>query len=217
MSKFTRRHIGLAAGMAVAAGLTAGALIAMTAHAADTPLVVGETPPDFTWTDINGEEITLSDFADQTVVLEWNNPECPYVMRHYQGSGAMPALQEAATAEGVVWITINSSGEGKQGYRDTEGMLEHVETVGMASTHVLLDHDGTLGHMYAATNTPHMYIVDHGTLAYQGAIDDNPFATGEDKANAHNYVRAALDSIAAGEPIETPQTLAYGCSMKYAS
>jgi hypothetical protein len=215
MFTITRRHLGLAAGMVAAAGLTAGALIAYTAGAADVEPLIGEPAPDFSATDIQGEPLTLSDFAGETVVLEWNNPECPYVMRHYR-TGNMQSLQAEATDEGVVWITINSSAEGKQGYRDADGMAEYVATVDGSPSRVLLDHSGELGHLYAAKATPHMYVIDEGALAYQGAIDDRPTASGG-LDGVHNYVRAALDAIAAGEPVETPQTVAYGCTMKYAS
>ena len=216
MTIVTRRHLGLAAGMVAAAGLTAGALVAATARAQDIAPTNGEAPPDFTRADIMGAPVTLSDFADTTVVLEWNNPECPYVMRHYQGTGNIPALQAEATADGVVWITINSSAEGQQGYRDEAGYAEYIAEVNGAPTHLVLDHAGDLGHMYAAKATPHMYVIERGALVYQGAIDDKPAASGGFDG-VTNYVRAALDSIAAGEPIETAQTVAYGCTVKYAS
>jgi peroxiredoxin len=204
--------------MLATAGLTAGALIAATARAADVSPTIGAPAPAFTATDINGEAVALSDFADKTVVIEFNNPECPYVMRHYQGTGNMPRLQAEATGEGVVWLTINSSAEGLQGYRDEEGYKAYLAETEASPSHAILDHSGAIGHLYAAKATPHMYVIDKGTLVYQGAIDDRATASrNEGVEGAHNYVRAALDAIAAGEPVETAQTTAYGCAMKFAS
>ena len=220
MTIVNRRHLGLAAGMIATAGLTAGALVAATARAVDVAPTNGEAPPDFTSADVHGEAFTLSDFADRTVVLEWNNPECPYVMRHYRAAdgapGNIPSLQAEAASEEVVWITINSSADGQQGHRDAAGYVEHMASVDGAPARLLLDHSGELGHLYAAKTTPHLYVVDAGTLVYQGAIDSKATASGGFDG-VTNYVRAALDAIAAGEPIETPQTVAYGCTVKYAS
>jgi hypothetical protein len=214
----TRRTLGFAAGMMATAGLTAGALVAHVAKAQDVTPAIGAPAPAFSTTDIQGQTVAISDYADQTVVIEFNNPECPYVMRHYQGTGNMPALQAEAAAEGVVWITVNSSAEGQQGHRDPDGMAEYMASVNGAPTRIVLDHSGDIGHLYAAKATPHMYVVDEGSLVYQGAIDDKPTASSrEGVEDAHNYVRAALDSIAAGEPVEVAQTTAYGCTMKFAS
>lgn len=218
MIAITVRGVGLAAGMIATAGLTAGALIARAAGAADTPLIVGEAAPGFSTVDIQSAPVALSDYADKTVVVEFNNPECPYVMRHYEGTGNIPALQAEAAAEGVVWITINSSAEGQQGHRNAAGMAAYMAEVNGKPTRVVLDHSGDIGHLYAAKATPHMYVIEQGTLRYQGAIDDRPTASrSQGVEGATNYVRAALDSIAAGEPVAVPETVAYGCTMKFAS
>ncbi len=217
MIALTRRSLGLAAGMIATAALTAGALIAATAGAADIPLTVGDPAPDFTTTDIAGETVVLSALADRTVVIEFNNPACPYTMRHYR-TGNMPRLQAEATSEGVVWLTINASGEGKPGYRDVAGMQAYLAETEAAPTHAILDPSGAIGHLYAAKATPHMYVIHEGVLVYQGAIDDLATASrSRDVAGAHNYVRAALEAIAAGAAIETPETIAYGCAMEFAS
>jgi hypothetical protein len=218
MIALTRRHLGLAAGMIVTAALTAGALIAHAADAADAPLVVGEAAPGFSTVDVVSAPIALSDYADKTVVIEFNNPECPYVMRHYQGTGNMPALQAEATAQGVVWITINSSAEGQQGYRNAAGMAAYMAEVNGKPTRIVLDHSGDIGHLFAAKATPHMYVIERGTLRYQGAIDDRPTASrSQGVEGATNYVREALNAIAAGRPVAVPETVAYGCTMKFAS
>jgi hypothetical protein len=218
MFALSRRNLGLAAGMIATAALTAGALIAYTAHAEDTLPKVGAPAPDFTAADINGKTVKLSDFADKTVVLEWNNPECPFVMRHYQTVGDLPKLQAEATGQGVVWLTVNSSAEGQQGYRDEAGYKAYLTQTKASPSHAILDHSGKLGHLYAAKATPNMYVIDKGKLVYEGAIDDRATASpsvGVD--GAHNYVRAALDAIAKGQPVAKPQTVAYGCSVKYSS
>ncbi len=218
MIVFTRRGLGLAAGMIATAGLTAGALIARAADAADVSPTIGAAAPGFSTTDIANAPLALSDYADKTVVIEFNNPECPYVMRHYEGTGNMPALQAETAAEGVVWITINSSAEGQQGHRDAAGMAEYMASVNGQPTRIALDHSGDLGHLYAAKATPHMYVIEQGTMRYQGAIDDRPTASrSQGVEGATNYVREALNAIAAGEPVAVTETVAYGCTMKFAS
>jgi hypothetical protein len=218
MTVLTRRGLGLAAGMLATAGLTAGALIAHAAGAQDVTPSIDAPAPGFSAVDIAGQTVDLSGYADRTVVIEFNNPECPYVMRHYQGTGNMPALQAEATGEGVVWITINSSGEGQQGHRDAAGMAAYLAETDAAPSHAVLDHSAEIGHLYAAKATPHMYVIEAGVLRYQGAIDDRPTASrSQGVEGATNYVRAALDAIAAGETVEVAQTVAYGCTMKFAS
>lgn len=172
--------------------------------------------PAFTAMNAAGETVNLSDFAGKTVVLEWINYGCPYVQKHY-GSGNMQALQEKYTAAGVVWLSINSSAEGKQGYFTGEDLAKQNADHNNKATHYLLDTDGTIGKAYGATATPHMFVIDgEGHIVYQGAIDSISTADKADIEKAENYVTAALDGVAAGTEIATPSTQAYGCGIKYA-
>ena len=85
-----------------------------------------------------------------------------------------------------------------------------------APSDFLLDPEGGLGHLYDARATPHMVVIDRGgRVAYMGAIDDKPSTRLADVNTAHNYVVAALDAIAAGQPVAVTATHAYGCSIKY--
>lgn len=182
---------------------------------ATTGAVVGEPAPDFTLTDTNGTEHSLSDFAGQIVVLEWTNHQCPYVMKHYE-TGNMQKLQEAATSDGVVWLTIASSAPGKQGHTSPEEANEIIAETGAKPTARLLDADGTVGKLYDAKVTPHMYVINpEGVLVYNGAIDSDPSPRFETVETADNYVMAALEALKNGEEIETAQTQPYGCSVKY--
>ncbi|MDQ8193981.1 thioredoxin family protein [Coraliomargarita sp. SDUM461004] len=176
---------------------------------------VGAQAPDFTLTDTTGKQHRLSDFTGQYVVLEWTNRHCPFVMKHY-GEGDMQALQESMTADGVVWLQVISSAEGKQGYvTPAEGEVLR-ESQGMHSTAMLLDTSGSVGRQYDARTTPHMYLINpEGTLVYQGAIDSIKSARQSDIAKAKNYVKAAYESAKAGEPVEDATTVPYGCSVKY--
>lgn len=208
---------GFMAFMAVAA-LSLG-LIAENAYAEDKAAapaaVVGQSAPDFTGTDSNGKSHRLSDFKGKTVVLEWTNHECPFVKKHYN-TGNMQALQKEAVAQGAVWLTVLSSAEGKQGFTTPEQANEVIKTVGSAETARILDPSGEIGRLYGAKTTPHMFIVNgEGTLAYAGAIDDNPSPAPEDVKGAKNYVREALAELAAGKPVTMAQTNAYGCGVKY--
>jgi peroxiredoxin len=177
---------------------------------------IGEMAPAITATDTKGAAVSLDALRGKTIVLEWTNHQCPYVRKHYE-SGNMQKLQAEATAADVVWISIISSGPGKQGAVSADEANTLTTDRGAKPTHVVLDADGTIGKAYEAKTTPHMYIIDKdGKLVYMGAIDDKPTAKAEDVAGATNYVTAALADIAAGKPVATAVTESYGCSVKYA-
>src|SRR5205085_5175921 len=176
---------------------------------------VGEAAPDFTATDSNGKTQHLADLKGKYVVLEWHNQGCPYTKKHYD-SGNMQRLQKEWTEKGVVWFTVVSSAPGTQGYVTADEENDYVKRINAAPTAVLLDPDGTVGHLYAAKTTPHMYVIDpQGTLVYQGAIDDHPTSDPADISGSKNYVSAALRSAIGGQPIAEATTRPYGCSVKY--
>jgi peroxiredoxin len=195
--------------------LSAVALMLVVAFPAQA-LEIGKPAPDFKMKNIQDKFETLSQYKGRIVVLEWTNPGCPFVHKHYDKRN-MQNLQHYAVSKGVEWISINSSAQNKEGYLEAEGAKESVlEHKALASAYIL-DHKGTLGHLYGAKATPHMFVIDKdGNLAYEGAIDDKPTPDINDNATAHNYVKAAIDELLAGKPVTTPQTRAYGCSVKYA-
>lgn len=213
---FSRRNFSLAAGMAAAVALTAGALIASTAEAAPSA-AVGASAPAFTGTTSNGETVSLSDFAGKTVVLEWTNDGCPFVKKHYSTPPSnMQTLQKTATGDDIVWLTVISSRPGSQGHVTPDEANELTTSRGAAPSHVILDESGDIGRLYGAKTTPHMYVVTpEGELVYDGAIDSIPSAKVDDIAKAENYVTAALGNLEAGEPVATPATKPYGCAVKY--
>jgi peroxiredoxin len=175
----------------------------------------GAVAPDFTLTDSTGTTHSLSDFKGSYVVLEWTNHECPFVVKHYT-EGHMQALQEKMTEKGVVWLQVNSGAAGKQGHVTPAQAEALREAKGFKSTAYLLDSDGKVGRLYDARTTPHMYLIDpEGTLIYQGAIDSIKSRDPADVEEAVNYVEAAYKSHKKGEPVETPTSIAYGCSVKY--
>jgi peroxiredoxin len=176
---------------------------------------VGRPAPEFTGVDSMGKTQRLSDYRGKTVVLEWTNHECPYVGKHY-GSGNMQALQKEARAQGIVWLSVISSAPGKQGNVSAQQANELTRSRGAAPSAVILDPQGTIGRLYGAKTTPHMYIVDpQGTLVYMGGIDDRPTTNRADIATAKNYVRAALAELRTGKPVSQAVTRPYGCSVKY--
>ncbi|MCC5789480.1 MAG: redoxin domain-containing protein [Opitutales bacterium] len=176
---------------------------------------VGEPAPEFTLTDSNGVEHSLSDFEGQFVILEWINHECPFVVKFYS-VGKMQELQQTYTAQGAVWLKINSSAPGKQGHMTPEQANEIAEEKEVNATATLLDHDGEVGRLYSARVTPHMYIINpEGVLVYNGAIDSIRSANSDDIAEAENYVVSAMTAAMAGEEIENPVTQPYGCTVKY--
>lgn len=196
------------------------ALAAMAVFCVSGPVFataqVGQPAPDFTFTDIAGNPFTLSDHKGQVVVLEWTNHECPFVVKHYD-SGNMQAVQAKAKEQGAYWVTINSSAPGLQGHLDPVKSAELAKEKNAAHDVKISDESGQIGKAYDAKTTPHMYVIDKdGTLVYAGAIDDNSSPNPETVKTAKNYVLAALDDLANGRAVETPQTQPYGCAVKYA-
>jgi peroxiredoxin len=184
----------------------------LSAFAAVEP---GEVAPDFTLTDSKGTSHKLSDFRGKLVVLEWLNHECPFVKKHYSG-GNMQKLQQEYTAKGVVWLSIISSAPGKQGHRTGPQAEADTKDKNAAPTAVLLDPSGEVGKKYDAKTTPEMFVLDkEGKILYAGAIDSIKSTDSADIAKAENHVRAALDAALAGQPVPTPKTTPYGCSVKY--
>jgi AhpC/TSA family len=176
---------------------------------------VGERAPDFTATDSNGKTHTLSEYAGKYVVLEWTNRDCPFTKKHYK-SGNMQALQRQWTSRGVIWLTVASSAPGAEGYVTAADENAYLAQSGAAPTAVLLDPTGTLGHLYDAKTTPHMFVINpHGQLIYDGAIDDRPTTDPADVTGAKNYVSLALDEAMAGKAVSVPTSRPYGCSIKY--
>ena len=175
----------------------------------------GEEAPDFTLTDSKGISHKLSDFRGKLVVLEWLNHECPFVKKHYSG-GDMQKLQKEYTAKGVVWLSIISSAPGKQGHRTGPQAEADTKDKNAAPTAVLLDPSGEVGKKYDAKTTPEMFVLDkEGKILYAGAIDSIKSTDSADIAKAEKHVRAALDAALAGQPVPTPKTKPYGCSVKY--
>jgi peroxiredoxin len=175
----------------------------------------GEEAPDFTLTDSKGTSHKLSDFRGKLVVLEWLNHECPFVKKHYSG-GDMQKLQKEYTAKGVVWLSIISSAPGKQGHRTGPQAEADTKDKNASPTAVLLDPSGEVGKNYDAKTTPEMFVLDkEGKILYAGAIDSIKSTDSADITKAENHVRQALDAALAGQPVPTPKTKPYGCSVKY--
>jgi peroxiredoxin len=178
-------------------------------------LRVGEPAPGFEGVDTGGNVHRLADYRGKTVVLEWTNHDCPYVRKHY-GAGNMQAQQREAAAQGVVWLSIISSAPGKQGHVSPEEAGELTRKRKAAPLAVILDSEGRIGRAYHARTTPHMFIIDaSGVLVYMGGMDSISTASPDDIPQATQYVRVALQELAAGKPVSTPVTRPYGCSVKY--
>ncbi len=198
------------------AGLVSALLVAGLAMPASAQVQIGQEAPDFTLSDTQGRPIRLFDFRGKAVVLEWVNPGCPFVRKHYE-SGNLPASQQTARGQGVVWLAISSTARSSGDYL-APGALQAWMQGRKAAVHAtLMDDEGKLGRAYGARTTPHMYLIDaQGLLRYAGAIDSKPTANPADIATARNYVNQALAELLAGQPISQPATQAYGCSVKYA-
>lgn len=177
----------------------------------------GQQAANFTLTNAYGKRVSLNQFRGKTVVLEWHNPGCPFVQKHYD-SGNMQRTQAAARKQGVVWLSINSGAKGKQGYMSGKQAAALIKKEKAQPSHYLFDRDGSVGKLYGARTTPHMYIINaKGILVYQGGIDSIPSAKVDDIKKARNHVTGALNEIAAGKAVSVKRSRPYGCSVKYAS
>ncbi len=189
-------------------------------HAAAAPengtTLVGKAAPDFTTTDIDGKSVKLSDLKGKIVVLEWNNPECPFVVKHYDSKNMQKIQAEATAKPDVVWLSVNSSAEGLQGHMTAAQAKEYVTKQDAKPSHYILDSKGEIGKLYQAKTTPHMFVIDkEGVLAYAGAIDNDPSPRQGGIATAQNYVLAAVNALAEGKKIEVATSQPYGCGVKY--
>lgn len=178
-------------------------------------VTIGDRAPDFSLEDPLGQTHFLSDYMGKYVVLEWINHGCPFVKKHYK-DGHMQKLQKAFTEDDVIWLSINSGAPGKQGHWTPEKAIAETEAHNAHPTAILLDSDGSVGRLYDARTTPHMFLINpEGVLIYQGAIDSIPSADPADVPKATNYIQKAFDEASSGQSVSEPQTRPYGCSVKY--
>jgi hypothetical protein len=200
--------------------IAAAALLATTSQAwaqAAAAATVGQAAPNFSAKDVNGKTVSLADFKGKTVVLEWVNPGCPYVRKHYDG-GNMQGTQQDAVAKNVVWLAVNSTGTDHPDYLAPSKLAAWMKEKKAPATHTLMDEDGKIGKAYGARTTPHLYIIDgKGMLVYAGGIDSIPTASAADIPKATNYVKVSLSEMAGGKQLSNSVTRAYGCSVKYKS
>ena len=189
--------------------------LALAAAATAQAVTVGKPAPEFAAPDLQGKAVKLSDYRGKYVVLEWTNPECPYVRRHYN-SGNMPALQKELGAKDVVWLSVNSTNQASGEFKTPQEMAKWMSEQGAAPKATLIDKDSKVGKLYDARTTPHMYVIDpQGRLIYAGAIDDKRWASEAETKKAKNHVRAALGEAMAGKPVSVAATSPYGCTVKY--
>lgn len=204
-----RRHFSSA--------LVAGLTLACTAIPAHAAADIGQPAPAFSAQGADGKPVSLADYKGKTVVLEWTNHDCPFVKKHYD-SGNIPALQKDAAAKGIVWLQVISSAPGQQGQVDGPTALKLNSARQAQPAGTVLDPQGTVGKLYGAQTTPHIYIIDaQGKLAYKGGIDSIASSNQADIAKADKYVANALAAIASGQKVAQASTRPYGCSVKYAS
>lgn len=210
---------GIIAGVVAAAGTAAAVMMgagaaASTAAATAPAVAVGEQAPDFHLADLDGNDHYLSSYlaTGNIVVLEWYSPMCPWVVKHYEnGHNTMNDLVNKYEGEDVVWLRVNSAADTHK-YGDPQINRDKIEKWNI-TTPMLMDAEGTVGKMYQATNTPHMYVIgSDGLVAYAGAIDND---VSTDAVGDVNYVEQAVDALLAGETITTSETQPYGCSIKF--
>jgi peroxiredoxin len=187
----------------------------LAAAGAQAAASVGQPAPDITLKDTTGKTVRLSDFKGKHVVLEWTNPGCPFVRKHYD-SGNMPATQKDAAGKNVVWLAVNSTEKASGDYLEPAKLTSWLKERQSVPTAILMDEEGTAGRAYGARTTPHMYIVNpQGQLIYAGGIDSIASAKADDIPRTTNYVKTGLAEALAGKPLTASTTRPYGCSIKY--
>ena len=197
--------------------LLTASVLALASVAACAAATVGQPAPTFSVVDTAGKAVNLADFKGRHVVLEWVNPECPFVMKHY-GSANMQGTQKAAAAKGVVWLAVNSTAADHSEYKSPAVLAQWMQAQKAAASATLMDADGRIGRAYGARTTPHMYIIDpQGKLVYAGGIDNKPSTNPADIPGATNHVKVALAESVAGKAVSQATTRPYGCSIKYSS
>jgi hypothetical protein len=195
--------------------LALSALLVAVAPGAFAAAAIGQAAPAFSAVDTAGQRVSLADFKGRHVVLEWVNPECPFVRKHYE-SGNMQATQKAATARGVVWLAVDSTRPDHPDFKPPATLAAWMARSKAVPTATLIDSDGTIGRAYGARTTPHLYVIDPpGRLVYAGAVDSKASANPADIPAATNHVNAALAESLAGRPVTLAATQPYGCSVKY--
>ena len=176
--------------------------------------VVGQPAPAFKGVDAAGKPVSLDQYKGKYVVLEWVNPECPFVKKHYD-SGNMPGVQKYAADKGVVWLAVSTSADGDH-TRKSAAISDWMKAKKAMPAATIMDTGGAIGKAYGARTTPHMYLIDpSGKLVYAGAIDSKPSANPADIKDATNYMVQAIDESLAGKPLSQAVTKPYGCSVKY--
>jgi len=189
--------------------------LALGAAQAVVAATAGQSAPNFQLVDTQGKAVQLSDFKARYVVLEWTNPQCPFVRNHYNTRN-MQALQQRWGERDVVWLSIDSSNKSSGEYMKPSKLDLWMHSQGAAQKAVLVDDDSTTARLYQPKTTPHMFVIDpQGTIIYAGAIDDRPSTRPDDPPNARNYVQAALAQATDGKPVATSNSVPYGCSIKY--
>jgi len=200
----------IAAMLRLAAAVTLGLA---SAHA--LAVSAGQAAPNFSIADTQGKTVSLADYRGKYVVLEWTNPACPFVQRHYQSMN-MPGLQQDWSARGVVWVSIDSTNRSSREFKTAAQLDTWMRMHGAAQTEVLVDAESATAKLYGAKTTPHMFVIDpEGRIIYAGAIDDKPWASPGETSKANNYVRAALVAATSGTAVDPANTTPYGCSIKY--
>ncbi|MFT5234183.1 MAG: peroxiredoxin [Candidatus Krumholzibacteriia bacterium] len=188
-------------------------LILMSSGLAMAELAPGTDAPAFELTDTEGNEHTLQQYLDdgKTVVIEWFNPDCPFIKKHHATAHTMDESFAKVSEHDVIWLAINSSAPGREGAGLERNQKAHKDY--KMSFPILMDPEGTVGRAYGAKTTPHMFVItSDGKVAYNGAIDDN---SSPKKMGETNYVMAALHSVMSDEKIAEASTRPYGCSVKY--
>src|SRR5205809_2735746 len=196
--------------------LALSSFVAVTLFASDSP-PVGAAAPEFSVPDANGKTHSLSEYKGKYVVLEWFNPECPFVKKHY-GSDNMQKLQQEYTAKGVVWLTIDSNAPGTEGNLTPDQAQKVMNSWKTKQTALLLDPESKVAKLYGAKNTPNMVVISpEGKIVYEGAIDSKASPNPADIPSSTNYVKNALDESLGGKAVSNAQTKPYGCHITYKS
>ena len=182
------------------------------AHAAHKKASVGHVAPAFQLKDLNGKKHSLAKYKGKTIVLEWFNPECPFVVTVHSQGGVLETMAQKSVNNGTVWLAINSSAKGRQGHGAAKNRAAAKKW--RMKHPILVDENGSVGKAYGAKTTPHIFVVDaKGKLVFKGAPDNAP--RGKRGGSYKAYLSDALTDLAAGKRVRRAQSSSWGCSVKY--
>ncbi|MFZ4627432.1 MAG: redoxin domain-containing protein [Blastocatellia bacterium] len=162
--------------------------------------VIGERPPEFELTDLDGRSHRLSEYQGRPVLLTFHSVRCPISRAYTERLRALAG--DFRPPHALEMLAINASAD-----ESDEEVRTRMREAGLPFP-VLRDRGGLLADSYGVARTPHVFLLDErGYLRYQGRIDNSHQPRGVTRQD----LREALGDILTGKPVRVAETVAMGC------